>query len=330
VNEVMQLFGRAGRPAYDKEGRALLIANTKERMDELLAQYILAEPEAIESALGIAPVLRSHVLSFIAEGFLTTRKAMLEFMLETFYSHQFGSRQHIEDMIDSIIEDLYAWEFIGKAGSAYVATRLGKRISELYIDPMSAKLMIDALTDDLDSIGTLFMLTNTLEMKPYVKVTDEAEEEYALYMSRHKRFKEYDYSNTYPEGAFSTALMLNGWISEAKEQALVKEYHTTPGALYSKIANADWLIYSSIELAKILHKKVNSLIDMRVRLRYGIKEELMDLVRLSQIGRARARMLYSNGIKCVSDVRNNTGTVKLILGKDIAEMVFRENGIEFH
>jgi len=330
VNEVMQLFGRAGRPKYDKEGRALLLASTKERMEELSKQYISAKPEPIESALGIAPVLRSHVLSFISEGFLTTRKSMVGFMLKTFYSYQFGSRQHIESMIDEVLEDLYGWEFIAKDGSAYSATKLGKRISELYIDPLSAKLIIDALSEELDNTGMLFMLANTLEMKPYVRATNEAEEAYVSYMHMHKHLsRNYDYENTDPVGAFSTALMLNDWANEIKEQEIVKNYHTTPGALYSKITNADWLIYSSIEIAKIIHKKVNAMIDMRVRLRYGIKEELMDLVRLTQIGRARARILYNNGIKSVSDVRTNTERVKLILGKDIAEMVFKANNIEF-
>ncbi|MGC8652281.1 MAG: DEAD/DEAH box helicase [Candidatus Micrarchaeia archaeon] len=330
VNEVMQLFGRAGRPSYDKEGRALLLASTRERMEELSMQYILAKPEPIESALGIAPVLRSHVLSFIAEGFLTTRKSMLDFMLKTFYSHQFGNKLHIENMLDEILDDLQGWGFIVKAGSAYSATRLGKRVSELYIDPLSAKLIMEALEEELDGIGVLFMVANTLEMRPYVRITQEAEEEYAIYMHGHKRLlKAYDYESTDPVGAFSTALMLSEWTNETKEQEIVKKYSTTPGALYSKITNADWLIYAAIEIAKILHRRVNNLIDMRVRLRYGIKDELMDLVRLAQVGRVRARLLFDNGIKSVSDVRSNTERVKLILGKEVAEMVFKANDIEF-
>ena len=69
---------------------------------------------------------------------------------------------------------------------------------------------------------------------------------------------------------------------------------------------------------------------MRVRLRYGIKEELMDLVRLSQIGRVRARLLYENGIRSVADIKADPARVRRILGKETAEMIFRENNIEFH
>ena len=331
VNEVMQLFGRAGRPKYDKEGRALLLAGTRERMEELTRQYILAKPEPIESALGIAPVLRSHILSFIAEGFLTTKKSMAAFLQKTFYSFLFGNKLHIESMVEEVAGELEDWEFITSSGGSYTATKLGKRISELYIDPLSAKLMIDMLEEELDNIGMLFMIANTLEMRPYAKVTREAEEKYALYMHEHKRFKKvHELESIDPVGAFSTALMLRDWIEEMKEQDIVKRYSTTPGALFSKITNADWLIYSAIEMAKILRMRTNDLIDMRVRLRYGIKEELMDLVRLSQIGRVRARLLYENGIRSVADIKADPERVRRILGKEIAEMIFRENNIEFH
>lgn len=39
INEITQLFGRAGRPKYDKEGRALILASTKDKVNELI-KYI--------------------------------------------------------------------------------------------------------------------------------------------------------------------------------------------------------------------------------------------------------------------------------------------------
>jgi hypothetical protein len=53
---------------------------------------------------------------------------------------------------------------------------------------------------------------------------------------------------------------------------------------------------------------------------------LLDLVRLEQIGRARARLLYSNGIKSVSDIRANREKVAGLLGKEIAGKVFEQLG----
>jgi len=109
-----------------------------------------------------------------------------------------------------------------------------------------------------------------------------------------------------------------------KEPDIVRKYSSTPGALYTKISNADWLIYSAIELAKIVKVSTRKIVETRVRLRYGIKEELLDLVRLQQIGRVRARMLYSNGIRDIESIRQNRTKVASILGKEISEKVFSQ------
>ena len=175
----------------------------------------------------------------------------------------------------------------------------------------------------------LFMISNTLEMRPYVRVTADAEDHYAAYLHTHRRLMlresdPMDYGNYNPEGAFSTALMLNDWTEEMREPEIVDKYSSTPGALYTKITNADWLIYSAIELSKILGMSSRKLIEMRVRLRYGIKEELLDLVRLQQVGRVRARTLYINGIKSVNDIRNNRARAASLLGKEVAEKVLAQ------
>jgi helicase len=328
VNEITQLFGRAGRPKYDKEGRALIMAATSSKVKEL-SDYIKEKPESIDSALGVAPVLRTHILAFIAENFLNNEKAMQKFMAKSFYSFQYGNVRHINSIIDEVLEELAEWEFIENESSEYRATRLGRRVSELYIDPLSAKWMVDSLNGGkLDMLGILYMISNTLEMRPYLSSTKEAEEAYAayLYMGKgSKAFKDYNKYEYYdPVRAFSTALMLRDWMNEQREFELVKRYSSTPGVIYAKLQNADWLIYAAAELARITRMPRQDLIQARVRLRYGIKEELLDLVRLEQIGRVRARQLFSAGIEKVSDIPKHREKVKEILGEEIADKVFKQ------
>ncbi len=329
VNEVLQLFGRAGRPKYDTEGRALLIAGSLEKVKELYQTYIMAKPENIDSSLGVVPVLRTHILSFVASDFLNNTESMRQFFAKTFYGYQYNNMNHIKNIIEEVTKDLERWEMIKKDGQTFSATKIGKRVSELYIDPLSAKWMIDSLDKCRESLDILFMVANTLEMRPYVRHSEESEDAFAAYMHTHKKlmlreFDVMDYGNYDPEGAFATALMLNDWIDEKKEPDIVDKYASTPGALYTKLTNSDWLIYSAIELSKILHLSAHNLIETRVRLRYGIKEELLDLVRLKNIGRVRARTLYMNGIKKVSDIRENRQKVTSLLGKEIAEKVFEQ------
>ena len=321
VNELTQLFGRAGRPKYDKEGRALIAVSAKDRIEEML-EYISRKPEPINSSLGITPVLRTHVLAFIAENFINSATALEKFMEKTFYSHQYGSASHINRILEEVIDELDEWGFIDADGSRFTATRLGKRVSELYIDPMSAKWIVDMLSSEPDSIGMLYMISNTLEMRPHVKATREAEEMY--YSLVNVMNVPVSASDDYPEKAFSTALMLRDWMDEKREQEIMDRYSTTPGALYTKITNADWLLYASSEIARILRMPQRELMNIRVRMRYGIREELLDLVRLEQIGRVRARALYINGIKKASEIIPNREKVASILGKEVAEKVFAQ------
>jgi helicase len=329
VNEVMQLFGRAGRPKYDVEGRALVIAQSKERMEELYRTYIKAKPEPIESGLGMVPVLRSHILSIIAIDMMNSIEDLEKFFQRSFYALQYGSMHHLKRLIREVVQDLEKWEMVEGFRGKYEATKMGKRVSELYIDPLSAKWMIDSVANVKDALDALFMISNTIELRPYIRVTSKSEEEFAAYMHSHsgsmmKEFSPSDYGNYDPDGAFATALMLQDWIDEIKEPEIVAKHSTTPGALYTKITNADWLIYSAIELSRILRVSPRRLIDIRVRLRYGVKEELLDLIRLRQIGRVRARMLYANGIKSIADIRSNKSRIAGILGKEVAEAVLSQ------
>ena len=141
-------------------------------------------------------MLRTHILAFIAENFLNNEKAMQKFMSKSFYSFQYGNQRHINSIIEEVIEELAEWDFIEDNSNEYVATRMGKRVSELYIDPLSAKWMVDSLNGGkLDMLGILYTISNTLEMRPYLASTKEAEEAYASYMYMRKgskAFKDYN------------------------------------------------------------------------------------------------------------------------------------------
>ena len=325
TNEIIQLFGRAGRPKYDTEGRAIICAPSASAIREIRQRYIDSSAEPISSILGVAPVLRSHVLAFISEGILTSEERIAQFLYKSLYSMQYGNSRHIEMALQSILTSLEGWGFIERHKEEYVATRLGSRVSELYIDPMSAYMMICAMRTLHDVFDAMIMISNTVEMKPHVKAIEDAEHRYSAYLSSRAKgisgSSEYDYVDYDPIKIFGTAMMLEEWMEEKKEPDIVKRFSSSPGALYTKLTNADWLIYSAIELAKVLHIPRAELIKARVRLKYGIKEELLDLVRLEQVGRVRARIMYNNGIEKVSDIRNNREKVIALFGKEMGKKI---------
>ncbi len=326
INEVTQLFGRAGRPKYDTYGRALLIAKTDSEARELYNTYVLSELEPVESVLGYMPVLRSHILSFIATSFLTIDDAILSFLNETFYGFSKGGVADLKTIIKDVLEQLSSWNFIENQDGRYTPTKIGKRISELYIDPVSAKWLIDSLPKIKDEVSSLFMISNTLEMRPYAKVIEEAEDKLPSYSYMYEDYyvgegEFYDLSKP-----FSTALMLNDWINEAGDGGIMIKYHETPGALYSKTANADWMLYSSTELAKLLHIAPARLVELRIRVKYGIKKELLDLTRLEQVGRVRARIMFNAGIKTVKDLKKIESRQKIeaLFGSEISKRILSQ------
>ena len=70
-----------------------------------------------------------------------------------------------------------------------------------------------------------------------------------------------------------------------------------PGDMHRIVEMANWLAYSLYEVAKLLHREdfMPELYNLRTRIRYGVKEELLPLVALEGIGRVKARALYNAG-----------------------------------
>lgn len=65
----------------------------------------------------------------------------------------------------------------------------------------------------------------------------------------------------------------------------------------------------------------------RFRIKYGVKEELLPLLKLEGIGRVRARKLFQNGVKDLGGIRKaQMVTLTGILGKKIAESVKKQVG----
>jgi len=98
-----------------------------------------------------------------------------------------------------------------------------------------------------------------------------------------------------------------------------------------KLDIADWLIYSMAEISRILQFKdlIREFVRLRMRMRYGVREELLSLIRLKNIGRVRARKLYYHNIRDIKDIKNaKPEFLAEILGKAVAEDIKNQVGQE--
>jgi helicase len=77
-----------------------------------------------------------------------------------------------------------------------------------------------------------------------------------------------------------------------------------PGDMHRMVEISDWLAYSLYEVAKLVRREdlLPELYNLRTRIRYGVKEELLNLVALEGIGRVRARSLYAAGFATVASI----------------------------
>jgi helicase len=98
---------------------------------------------------------------------------------------------------------------------------------------------------------------------------------------------------------------LQSWITESTELSLSDSLGIESGDMHRMAENADWLVYCLREISKHVERAdlLEELDDLRKRVVYGIREELLDLVRVKGIGRVRSRILFKHGIKNLDDLR---------------------------
>jgi helicase len=99
-------------------------------------------------------------------------------------------------------------------------------------------------------------------------------------------------------------LAIHAWINESSEIFLSDHLGIESGDMHRMVETSDWLVYSLYELAKLESRGdiLDELNILRQRISYGIKDELIDLVKIRGIGRIRSRVLYKNGIKNLHDL----------------------------
>lgn len=311
VLEYKQQAGRAGRPRYDKEGEAITIAKDKEQRKRIIDNYIFGEPEPVYSKLGSEPMLRFHVLSSIASGFTPDRESLFDFFSSTFYAYQ-SDISLLEDVVEDVLRYLEDNNFIEDFDGRLKATLFGEKTSKLYLDPLTAlhiKRAIERASPDGEpEISYLQAICYTPDMKSlYLRGDDVWIEERLEMIKKHILVNIPPiYSDDYEIflSSLKTAHLLQDWIEEVPEAEICSRYGVGPGDIRNIIETAEWLLYSMRELARIYRfDLVRDLNNLLLRVKYGCKKELLDLVKLRGIGRVRARALYKAGFKTINSLR---------------------------
>jgi helicase len=314
VLEYKQMSGRAGRPQYDEYGEALLIASSSDEQDNLMENYVIAKPERLFSRLAQESAMRGHTLAAIASDYAHTEQGIIDFFSQTFYGYHYPMG-NIKLILAGILNYLRRENMIQYKGDYIYATSFGQRVSELYIDPQSAVILRNGLLNGAlktTNVTWLHLICHTLDMRPILRPNRKDTGEVEEYFEEHREEFSIKLSSNYDYidfeqflGEVKTTMVLEAWTNETSENDLLEKYSVAPGDRYSAIHNADWLLYATHELARVLDVQEyrGQIRKLRDRVRYGVSDNLLPLVRIRGIGRVRARVLYKSGFRTIMSLK---------------------------
>jgi len=294
VMEYKQLAGRAGRPGYDREGYSVIMASSKRKLNILIKKYLMAEPEPIRSQL-VGRKLSWAILASSAAGIVGDEDELHGFFKSTLL--------HIQKGYDWG-EVQGALDFLRRIGllkqDSLELTRLGKRVAELCVDPLTAVIAKRLAASALDEDVALVAVGCCPDLSPIqYEVPLHAIEPFTRALER----LGWDAEGREME-VIAKALALKLWVNEVAEEAMANVYDIAPGDLHVLRENAEWIAASLSELLMVLgaHKAALYFMELAERIRHGVRPELLQLCAIEGVGRVRARILYNHGLRTIEDV----------------------------
>ena len=323
--EIEQMMGRAGRPRYDKEGNAIIVARNESELEIIDQKYFSGEVEPITSKFNSEIAIRKYILNLFCLGIYDKEDRISDFFDETF---MYFSGIEVYDKIEDAVSFLEDNDFISNNNNKIEVTRMGKLVNSLYIDPLTGSLFIKFIErikkkesiDEIDLLHVLFCSEEFRHIRINQKEFQKYEEEsYELDLSADENIVDYDRFIS----AIKMAHVMQDWISEKTEKYMEEEYGLLPGEFYNVLENTKWLIYSLNEISKVMQLRRKDMTELGIRIKNGIKAELIPLVSVPEIGRVRARKLYSAGIISLKSLKE-AGLERLspLLGRGVAQKVY--------
>ena len=215
----------------------------------------------------------------------------------------------------------------------YEASEFGRLVNRMYLDPTSGLLLRDGLRRAVRRVyrneenlpltdeGLLYLISSTDDFMNFWWKDSEYEillEKASIIENELLNKKELEDIHL---SRIKSTRVLSDWIEEFEHRELEKRHNVMPGDLRTRIELAEWLLFSAKQILyydkkfdetysnskSIVMEKMENL---RKRIRYGCKKELLNLVTLPNIGRKRARDLVNFGLQTPKDILKLTSKDK--------------------
>jgi helicase len=314
ILEYRQMAGRAGRPQYDDYGETVMIPPPSQSSADYLEHYTKEPPEPIESRLSDESSMRSHTLASVATGSGLSKVDLDSLFGKTLLAMQVGAKETAR-LTEKALGYLLGERLLESHGGLFYATDFGRRVSMLYIDPITGVMFREgvrgAQADRNYTAGILHLVASTPDFEPKFplrsKDYDQAmafmEEHSSEMLERHTSRSFADYDRVLQD--MRSVMALHGWIDEWREEQLLTRLGVEPGDMHRAVDNADWLLHALGELSRLFKvpEMVRQAETLRRRVASGVSEELVELTTLQGVGRVRARALYTAGFRTLEDIK---------------------------
>jgi len=334
VLDYRQMAGRAGRPQYDDHGETVIIPPPSAPSAEFLEHYAKEPPEPITSRLSEESAMRSHLLATVATGSGLSKGDLDGLFGKTLLAMQVGAGE-VRRLTEKSLGYLLGERLLESNGGLFYATDFGRRVSMLYVDPVTGVMFRDAVRRaepgrDYEA-GILHLVAATPDFEPkfplrskdYEQALAFMEEHSSEMLERHSSRVFADYDRVLQD--MRSVMALHGWIDEWREEQLLTRLGVEPGDMHRAVDNADWLLHALGEISKLF--KVPEMVKqadvLRRRVESGVSRELLELTTLQGVGRVRARALYTAGFRTLEDIREAPAD-KLALVEKVGTAVARK------
>lgn len=322
ISEMHQMFGRSGRPQFDTEGYGILYAgdDPKPMIDNfLVSTYFTDEEDIVESKLSLDNIAMS-CLGMIAGNYAKDIESLFSILKNTLAYHQsLYFRTNLRYCIQRALKDMSENlpRLLNEKEGSFLVTTFGSIVNQLYLDPKLA-IKMDNFISDIDSninpiMILLFIFDNTDVPKVMYKKTD------TLWLSKAieklKSNEIIDSDSDFDLSAIKTALMLVGegyapivWAdNDTKEDEFCNNYDISMGDIEhicGSRGTINWILNGFKRIASFERKnEISEIFDnLEIRLKYGISNNLVNLCKLKQVGKSRAKALWDNGYRTIHDV----------------------------
>ncbi len=328
ILEYKQMAGRAGRPHLDPSGECVLIAKSYSELQSLFEGYIESDPEPIYSKLGTESALRSHILSAITGRFGASHDELMDFLQLTFFAAQ-QETSHLRGVVETVLDFLSENEMITMDGESIAPTALGKLVSRLYLDPHGAAIIVDGLRlredGSVSDLTLLHLICRTPDLRKLYLRKKDYEWIPGFASDMHDEFTEvpdeFDSGHEWFLGEVKTAAMLLDWVDETPDKNIETRFGIGGGDIRGIADTAQWIAYATAQISgHIKSKHAKRARELTERLKYGIKSELLPLVTIRGIGRARARKLHEAGYTTPGSlVKAGKTKIGKVVGQKVAE-----------